>query len=437
MDTATTVVNAILVVIIALLVRYHKYVIRKVFWALGFPKLECHHPELGEYDVGALQVRLSPDTPLVQLFYPVDGLTRTRKNRQKISYFRPKAVAGLLRFMYANNMDGNIAEGILQFLQDASHPLLEQYGADPLPATKTDTKFPVVIFSHGLSGTMEMYTEICSQLASLGCVVVAVEHADASASYTTRVDEDGSIQDLWYQLPPSNSVEPYSRQKVVNFRGPKLQHRVQELTRVYQFLQSGKKVTYGNPADAALANAVLATTDPSELHLTGHSFGGATQLLAAQTWAMERAKKGGTIQTKSVTVLDAWNFGLSEEIVARGIPNVPGDPPGPKVLSVISEDWITSTEVFTLWNFLRNSRPHCAVDSYYSKGSMHQSFSDSEAWFPMALARATNCLGKTEPLHVTIRAVVREFSTMTGIGCGPKKDAPMEQLVPLSLDKMK
>ena len=36
--------------------------------------------------------------------------------------------------------------------------------------------FPVIVFSHGLSGMRTMHCGVCGDLASHGCVVAAVEH---------------------------------------------------------------------------------------------------------------------------------------------------------------------------------------------------------------------------------------------------------------------
>ena len=202
-----------------------KFAIRKVLLVFRFPRIEPLHPTLGAYKVGAIQIRLSKDFPAVQLFYPIPNSPK-KQTKRWVSYHRPKAVNGLLKFL------GNPAalDGILQFLQEAPHPLLNGYGAEPLPGT-----YPLVLFSHGLSGTMEGYSQLCSQMASLGCVVIAMEHSDTSAAYSTRIAADGSVQDLYYQ-PPDPSV-PYSRQKMVGFRGPHAQQRVDELTALYKFLQ--------------------------------------------------------------------------------------------------------------------------------------------------------------------------------------------------------
>ena len=48
-------------------------------------------------------------------------------------------------------------------------------------------KWPVIIFSHGLFGNGDFYCDIAIHLASLGCVVVVVEHGDGSALGACKV----------------------------------------------------------------------------------------------------------------------------------------------------------------------------------------------------------------------------------------------------------
>jgi platelet-activating factor acetylhydrolase len=50
------------------------------------------------------------------------------------------------------------------------------------PLAATGTPLPVVVFSHGLGGHRAVYSIICGELASQGYVVLAVEHADGTAS---------------------------------------------------------------------------------------------------------------------------------------------------------------------------------------------------------------------------------------------------------------
>lgn len=54
------------------------------------------------------------------------------------------------------------------------------------PLAQADSRFPLVLFSHGLVGTRNTYSQFCSSLASEGCVVVAIEHADGSGPCVLR-----------------------------------------------------------------------------------------------------------------------------------------------------------------------------------------------------------------------------------------------------------
>ena len=42
--------------------------------------------------------------------------------------------------------------------------------------TERQSKFPVVIFSHGIAGCRTSYSTICTELASQGLIVAAMEH---------------------------------------------------------------------------------------------------------------------------------------------------------------------------------------------------------------------------------------------------------------------
>jgi len=45
------------------------------------------------------------------------------------------------------------------------------------------TKFPVVIFSHGLKACRIAYSAVCSELSSHGFIVVAIEHRYACSNH--------------------------------------------------------------------------------------------------------------------------------------------------------------------------------------------------------------------------------------------------------------
>ena len=79
--------------------------------------------------------------------------------------------------------------------------------------------FPVVVFSHGLGSHFHYYSGICSDLASHGYVVAAVEHRDGSASLALkrvpgpRVKEGQYDQyvDKWL---PYNKIMPLNDKQI-------------------------------------------------------------------------------------------------------------------------------------------------------------------------------------------------------------------------------
>jgi dienelactone hydrolase len=431
-----TITNALIAVNAIAIAVHFKFFVRKLLIALGYPKLRVIHPQLGIYDVGSIQVRLSNDLPATQIFYPVGVLkettTKTKptttKQKEFVPYFRPEAVKGFSDFLYKlSNKEG--IDWILQMLREVPHPLSETYGDDPLQQQDSNNKpkkFPLVLMSNGLGGCMEMYTEICSQLASLGTIVVAPEHEDTSGSYAVKTNpDDGTKEDIYFEGPDKST--PYSRKKMQDLRGPGIRIRVDELTAIYDHILEGWDDNDDSGDSIALAHSVLATCDPLKLHLVGHSFGGVTQLLAAQRWAEERALLVDTTEKNpsspppilplSLTVCDSWNFALTDEQIAKGIPSRKGSGALP-ILSFLSEEWTTFEERWATLEFLKNSRdaPNtCQVESYFVKHAVHNSFSDAEAWFPTPIAKVDGTRGKEEDRHATINAVVAAFAKLSGL----------------------
>ena len=60
--------------------------------------------------------------------------------------------------------------------------------ATAAPKPDPRQRLPVMVFSHGLGGMRTTYSAICTELASYGWVVAAVEHSDRSACLSVRDD---------------------------------------------------------------------------------------------------------------------------------------------------------------------------------------------------------------------------------------------------------
>jgi len=114
---------------------------------------------------------------------------------------------------------------------------------------------PLVIFSHGLTGTGEANTMLLASIAAHGFVVASIHHTDGSSCFVRT----GDGEEIWYAHPdPAN----YS----IRFREDQLNHRVKEMIDV-------RTVMLKHPDFAE-------RIDDSQVVACGFSYGGATVALA-------------------------------------------------------------------------------------------------------------------------------------------------------------
>jgi dienelactone hydrolase len=399
-------------------------VLRKVLLVLGYPN---YTPNLGPYPiVGAIQTRILGSVAC-QIHYPAAAASKGKKTEEKSSfypYFRPKAVQGLAIY---SGQDPQV----LGFLSHKNHPCW--INADPLILTTKDddndddskttntVKFPVVLFSHGLGGCMEMYTQLCQQIASHGFIVVAMEHEDGSGAYA----ETPLGEAIYYKKPDDT---PYSRNKVLNFRRPFLQQRVKETMAVLDalLLDPEQKAEFfkENTKAQQIFQTIADTT--TGVALLGHSFGGATMILTVQEYLSKKSTATKTTSSSSsssvqeqeqqqqqqppiissLSVLDPWAFSLEDKVLHQGIPSSSGIP----TLTILSEAWLTNPEVDQVNQFLTNTQgggggTSSSSTSLYMPRAVHASFSDSVTWLPGFLLKKLRMRGLQEQKYETIQSV--------------------------------
>uniref|UniRef100_A0A8D0CHJ2 1-alkyl-2-acetylglycerophosphocholine esterase n=1 Tax=Scleropages formosus TaxID=113540 RepID=A0A8D0CHJ2_SCLFO len=176
---------------------------------------------------------------------------------------------------------------------------------------KSNGKYPLVIFSHGLGAFRTLYSAICAELASRGFVVASVEHRDESGSATFYFKENSQMQ----QQENLEKVWMYYRalkpgEEEFSLRNNQVQQRANECIRALKILDeinSGKSVTNVLQSEfdwSSLKNSL----DLCKTAVMGHSFGGATVI---ETLCKELTFKCGV-------ALDTWMVPLKEEI----FPNV-------------------------------------------------------------------------------------------------------------------
>jgi dienelactone hydrolase len=373
--------------------------LKKFLWVLRYPSFDTKL--LGDYDVGAVQTRI-PGSVACQIHYPTNIQTTSRSSPPKrgfVPYFRPQAVQGLADY-------SRMPVHLLEFLSRRQHPC--HIDAAPIP----DQQFPIVVFSHGLGGCMELYTQLCRQISSCGFFVVAMEHEDGSGCYAENEwnDKDGTTTTTTTPPPPvlyqRPDDSPYTRQKVTNFRKAFLQQRVEETTRVLEYIllsasaaasAANKDQPSNLDTNDAPAKAIFQAADTTQgISLLGHSFGGASMTLAAQDYLS--TKGSSKIKPTSVSLLDCWAFSLEDEVLDTGLSGIP-------TLSILSEAWLTNPETAQVKELLANSGDQ--VTSLYAPTSVHSSVSDSSSWLPGVILRKFRLRGPNEKRHATIRAVAQ------------------------------
>lgn len=138
---------------------------------------------------------------------------------------------------------------------------------------QVDGGFPIVVYSHGMGGHSTVYTYQSMMLASNGNVVLQINHADGSAPVVERKDGDllhldFSLHDVW----AAGEEEEYT-----NRRRDQTDHRVVEMLASVFALQNLNHRDIPETKGVSFVNKLKI----SEIHLMGHSFGGATALTAA------------------------------------------------------------------------------------------------------------------------------------------------------------
>jgi platelet-activating factor acetylhydrolase len=369
-----------------------------VFWPrlFRFFGLSPAFPQLGRgawKHVASFRMRVR-NGPSCQVFYPTEASSPDEPDRGH--YMREAAVVGLANY---SKISPFVFSGLVStphHVSAAESSILHPDLAKPLTAEGVPN-LPVVLYSHGLAGSSEMYSVLCKDLASMGNVVVAVEHEDCSGSYART--EEG--EDLFYSFNPPANFDFNIKEHVVSFRAPFLQKRVEEVKTVVSWLtsqaadaqlkasgverQAQPEAAPPNNEDGPNADRLFqqisSHIDMSSLVLAGHSFGAATMYLAAQE----------VPSSKCAILLDTWSYPLPTTALAQGV-QVP-------VLSVLSEVFIDNNFASNTRQLLSASKAH---ESYYIEGAVHQSFSDTPWFLPEWLARRANLSGKSD------REVVRQ-----------------------------
>lgn len=235
-----------------------------------------------------------------------------------------------------------LPEFLVEHIQEVrTHSL---YGQTVHPDTDT---LPIVVFSHGLGGMKSQNTIQAEELASHGYLVIAADHAfDA---YLTIFD-DGTTADY-----RSSGSEISSEADFWAVRGPQLSARTQDVRFILDVISARKSASAADTATPA--SALWQRVDLTRIGVFGHSFGGATSLMALSQDPRIRAG----------IALDGWMVPVPEETIGEGIRK--------PVLYLGQESWDEPLNYEKLDRFIANSSGYATREIW--AGTKHMDFADA------------------------------------------------------------
>lgn len=260
------------------------------------------------YDTAMQEVKLFDGGALLRIYYPATVVNK--KKGELVPYFLHgvQVLEGTAHFL-------KVPAILLKWL---IHTKAWCYEADPEDAYPANTHTPygykIILFSHGLGGTPDVYGNIIQHLVAAGYLVAALHHADGSSSFI-QMDSQYS---LTYE--PLTSAERSNPSKEHKRRHLQLTQRAREVQVAIDLLQDINTRPYQEndeakvAPDLALARLLLyRRMNMNSIIAMGHSFGAATALMATQSDS----------RIKACVLHDPWMFPLSAITLCRGITDVP------------------------------------------------------------------------------------------------------------------
>jgi predicted dienelactone hydrolase len=211
------------------------------------------------------------------------------------------------------------------------------------PVNKKVENTPLVLFSHGIWGMRFQNTAQFEALASRGYIVVSVDHAyDASLT----LFKDGTIADF-----RSGYEGELSEEEFWALRNPQLQTRVSDIRFMIDTI--GVKQLKGGE--------LWSVVDMERIGVFGHSYGGATSLIAS-------------VQDERIDAaiaLDGWMIPIPLDVIDRG-----SDKP---FYYIGRESWADPLNYQQLNKFLKRSSNQSTL---FLTGTKHFDFSDTPLFSP-------------------------------------------------------
>lgn len=346
-------------------------------------KMAPKHPEKnlaqwsGGHTLGMIRARLPGMNGRAhglqaQIHYPAEAKAELLPNVPAVGYMRTEAL--------------NKFPCILKTFV-GERPSIDQ-PRRPKAAPEGSQGWPIVLFSHGLTGTMEMYTQFCREMASLGAIVLAVEHQDGTAVYSK--DGTGKVLLANFDLFP----EGQSKDEFLAYWRKYLDRRQVEYDDTFAAIAAlaGDDEAAAPEADAAL-KTILSRGDTTNVVAVGHSFGG----MGLFDFAQHLGRADRPYPFKGLMLYDPWtapgNILPREDTDWRLVRPLPWMVQMAEYAANDKKEWGGDARRLEAAN-----ADSLLTPAFYIKDTSHQWISESPFWLPACLARMLSMRGKGECL---------------------------------------
>jgi len=269
-------------------------------------------------------------------------------------------------------------------------------------------KYPLVVFSHGLTGTGQENSALCASWAQKGMVVVSVWHTDGSSCRVPMAD--GTIR--YYKAPP-----PITRYDA-DFRPRQVKHRSDELFQARKFLLE----TMDNDTDSVLQQ-IRQVIDATRVVAAGYSFGAATvahaivQTVKTNKNSQEECVKSSQSDFQAAIFLDGWfhidiqeSAGIEFEFPQQAFEYLDqnGEWPIPS-LYLSSEQFQGYPKLYCATQKLAKA---AGTHPIVLPGTGHQNFCDVIFWLPLGILKVLmmGAVGDADPLDAYTEMIERTRS---------------------------
>jgi len=343
---------------------------------------------IGAHALGMLRVRLpavggsAVRGLFAQVHYPAhEGAPLP--GAEPLPYFRPEVIKALA-----------ISQSLPHWLMGYVIGTREEQLDPAMVPAHNARGWPVIIYSHGLYGSAEMYTQLCRELASMGFIVIAVEHEDGSAVYAVDSITGETIS---YNSEPGD-FDSMTKAEHMAFRQPLLEKRDAELRQTAASVAAAASTEFAEESSGSLEEVALARVlrgaDVDRLFIAGHSFGAC----AVVHHLRRLAESAAPLPYRGAVLADLWSEPLPTRDLTASL-QLP-------FIFLLSDEFAHKEHMIPEYQqLIRASGDQCLAAMHISE-SNHQWISDSHFWFPSWLNKPLG-VAATSDHHRVHQATIR------------------------------